>query len=860
MMSKALHILFFCCWASLGLLAQIQEDFSDGSLLNDPPWKGDTSDFVINDHFELQLNAATQGSSFIYTSILWNETKSWSLDLTLDFAPSTANRVRIFLFIDTTDLNAATGYFIELGEGGESDPLRLYYINKGVESLLASGSMAHAANPTLKIEVRLNNQEWSISSRDRISMATSQELQIEHQSSSVSETGYFGLFCNYTSTRTNKFFFDNIIVAQDSSSDDSPPELLDLEVSTPEQLILTFSETLDKLAAENIEHYRLLPDDENPQAATLLADASMVQLDLRKSLINGQEYQLLGRDLADIDGNIASFNYDFTYDLPDEVSPYDILITEIFDDPTPVIGLPNAEFIELWVNKPVLDLSQVKLRIGTKEILLPKITVRQGEYIVLHDLEEQSKFKEIAGAVAVENLPTLVNSGNDIQLLNEQGAVLHLANYDDNWYQESAKASGGWSLELINPADPCALSQNWKASQNLLGGTPGFQNSVFDLNTIPTTPKVTSALPSQDSAVIRITLNKSHLTKVTPNLFSISEGVQVIGTEVFGRGQNEIAIAVEPPLVAGKEYLLSFPSLLDCTGSSFASREIRVRLPQKTEAGDLVVSEVLFDPKLGGKDFIELYNRSSKAVRLSDLVIANQSNQKVERMVKPFLITSGSYVVLTPDATQLALQYKVVRPEWVVETDLPDFNNDEGNVTILSAVGNDNLIIDAFDYSDKMHSALLKDVEGVSLERIDLSAETQNAANWHSASQASGYATPTGVNSQERSVNSPSSWKVDPSVFSPDSDGFDDYMIIQYADLPVGSYAQIKIFDAAGRLVKYLANNLSLSTTGFIQWDGSSDLGTKAPIGIYTIYIEVFDLTGKVNQLKKTCVVAARLN
>jgi len=37
-------------------------------------------------------------------------------------------------------------------------------------------------------------------------------------------------------------------------------------------------------------------------------------------------------------------------------------------------------------------------------------------------------------------------------------------------------------LELINPNDPCSDVNNWTASNDVLGGTPGFVNSVNDLS------------------------------------------------------------------------------------------------------------------------------------------------------------------------------------------------------------------------------------------------------------------------------------------------------------------------------------------------------------------------------------------
>ena len=51
-------------------------------------------------------------------------------------------------------------------------------------------------------------------------------------------------------------------------------------------------------------------------------------------------------------------------------------------------------------------------------------------------------------------------------------------------------------------------------------------------------------------------------------------------------------------------------------------------------------------------------------------------------------------------------------------------------------------MLDAFSYDKDMHFELINDAEGVSLERIDQNAETNNAFNWHSAAETVGWGTP----------------------------------------------------------------------------------------------------------------------
>ncbi len=75
-----------------------------------------------------------------------------------------------------------------------------------------------------------------------------------------------------------------------------------------------------------------------------------------------------------------------------------------------------------------------------------------------------------------------------------------------------------------------------------------------------------------------------------------------------------------------------------------------------------------------------------------------------------------------------------------------------------------------------------------------------------------------------------------------------------------GCIANITVFDAKGRIVKWLVKNTLLGTTGSFIWNGINEENRKASIGIYLIYTEVFDLDGKTYNFKNSCVLAAKIN
>ena len=81
--------------------------------------------------------------------------------------------------------------------------------------------------------------------------------------------------------------------------------------------------------------------------------------------------------------------------------------------------------------------------------------------------------------------PSFNNSGEPLALTDPFGSQIDLIHYNLNWYQDTSKQEGGFSLERCSLQDPCSAADNWRASQAVLGGTPGLANSV--LTTFPDT-------------------------------------------------------------------------------------------------------------------------------------------------------------------------------------------------------------------------------------------------------------------------------------------------------------------------------------------------------------------------------------
>jgi flagellar hook assembly protein FlgD len=87
----------------------------------------------------------------------------------------------------------------------------------------------------------------------------------------------------------------------------------------------------------------------------------------------------------------------------------------------------------------------------------------------------------------------------------------------------------------------------------------------------------------------------------------------------------------------------------------------------------------------------------------------------------------------------------------------------------------------------------------------------------------------------------------------------DDFATVEYGFPTPGYIANITIFDAAGRVVRYLQRNALCGITGTYRWDGLGEKNQKLPVGIYIIYTEVFNLEGKIKHFKNPIVLARRI-
>ena len=546
---------------------------------------------------------------------------------------------------------------------------------------------------------------------------------------------------------------------------------------------------------------------------------------------------------------------------------YDIVITEIMSDPTPQIGLPNFEWIEIR-NTTSSPINLQNWRVGDAGGVsgaLPNFLLQPDSIAIICGTTAAATMQQYGRTFGVTSFPSLDNDGEMIFIRSNTGITIHAVEYNKSWFNNAVKSDGGWTLEMIDTKNPCSGSSNWKASTDARGGTPGIKNSVDGNNKDQTLPMLIRSFAT-DSVTVVLNFDEplDSVSGATAANYQISDG---IGSPVSAVSIlplfNSVQLKLSTPLQRNKVYSITANNVTDCAGNAIgAFKTVMLGLSSTADSLDVIINEILFHPKTDRTDFVALYNRTNKIINLSSLILANRSSTGVlsnlkQPSVQNVAIFPGQYSVLSDVDTSVKRQYTAKNLSAFINlSSLPSYPDDKG---IIVLVNNTGAVVDELSYDEKWHFALITNAEGIALERIDPNTKTQNKDNWHSAAKDAGYGTPSYQNSQFRiDLQLKGDITVIPEVFSPDNDGTDDFLTITYRFPETGYVMNITVFDAGGRPVKVLQRNAVCSQTGSFRWDGLNDKLQQLPVGPYVIFTEVFNLAGKVKRFKNQVVLARR--
>ncbi len=856
-----------------GAYGQFSDAFSDNEFLNNPTWTGQTADWVVNAEQQLQSNHTIPNSNFYLSTPNSKALEAqWDFWIRLNFNPSGANYTDVYLTASQSNitLSNTTGYFVRIGD--TPDEISLYRKDangSSVKIIDGTDGLLNTGNNILRIRVTRNAAHLWTLSRDAGGVATGTFVP-EGTATDATHTvsAYFGIWVRQsTASFFQRHYFDDFSV-KDFIPDNTPPALLSAQAVSPNLLEVLFNEPLLSATAANTTHYFVNNGVGNPASAVQdITNPSLVRLTFSNGFPNGSLCELTVNGVRDLAGNtLTNGRFSFLHYTPQR---YDIVMNELMIDPLPQVGLPDANWIEL-LNTSAFPINLQGFRLGRTAGLSGPIgayIMNPGEIVLICTGSAIPVLSPYGTTLAVTSFPSLPNAGDLVWLQDASGKIMHAVSYELGWYQNAVKVGGGWSLEMVDAKNPCSGSANWRASNQATGGTPGRANSVAANNRDLTAPGLISAFaPNANTLQLVFTEPLDSAGSVAPQNFTISNGIGSpvrvsLDAPLFTTATLQLANALTP----GTIYTVTATGVKDCAGNTIGpQRMVRTGLAQVPDSLDLIVNEILFNPKPQGVDYLEVYNRSNKILNAGSIYFTNRNSSTgglgTLYPLNPSnrLLFPGEFYVVTENAGLIRQQFTILNPDAIVQVPtMPSFPDDKGTVVLLNQTG---LITDELNYDRRWHFALVDNEEGIALERIDYDKRTQLPDNWTSAAASAGFGTPGYTNSQFRTdITAPTgNIVVNPQMFSPDNDGFDDFCLIAFTMNEPGYVANVTIYDAGGRPVRILQRNTTIAASGSFRWDGLNDKQQRVATGNHIVLFEVFNLQGKKQSFKKAVTVARK--
>ena len=845
--------------------AQFSDDFSDGNFTANPVWTGDTSWFEVNSIFQLHMKSSGSDTSFLATASHAVINSEWDFWIKLSFNTSANNLARVYLTSDKQVLTGPlNGYYLQVG--GPNDSVSLYRQTGNNHQLLFTGTQSFTGNSTNSIRFKITHDSsgtWHLASD--IGGGTNFIEEGTGFDDNIINSSWSGIWCKYTSSNATKYYFDDfycgpIIV------DTLPPEVESADITDDHTISIMYSEIPEQVSASDPSHYYL---ETMGYAMTITKDSS----DPKKYLVyfsnpfpDPFHDTLIIRKIKDPGGNE-------TGEIKFPVSRYtvkafDVVIDEIMADPSPQVGLPDAEYVELY-NKTAypIDLNNWCLETGVTRKIFPDVSINPHGFLILAKDDWLSFYGTVVHLFT--SVSTLPNEGTALLLRNGQGRIIHSVDYTPDWFGDQGKVDGGWSLEMIDPDNPCGCSDNWKGSTGELGGTPGKENSVHDLNPDLTRPYICRSIMI-DSRSVRIIFSEIMDSTFIPVPSEWNSGDETTRTDSISfesPGYVSLILHMATPFQSNRIYKIQTAGIMkDCAGNTLdTTKAVDAALPDTIKPGMVIINEILPDPAVGGERFLELFNRSDGVCDLKDLELATIDtlssliHDESRITEEQYPLFPGNYVVLTRNPSDIQKRYITSSPDnFIKMSSFPSLSNDHGVVALIKM--NDQQVIDRMTYSAEMQFVLLSDKSGVSLERLSPERSSEEKTNWHSAAESAGFATPGYKNSEFTDYQTHDDFvAVSPPLFSPDSDGYEDVTsILLHPGFP-GYVVNIGIYDARGRIIRQLIKNRLIAPEDSFSWDGTDDHKNRVPVGIYIISVEMVNPDGTVKHSKKTVVVGVHL-
>ncbi|MBV5342343.1 Ig-like domain-containing protein [bacterium] len=342
--------LFFTIFVPLFINAQINESFTDGDFSEQPEWVGNTTNFIVNPQFQLQSNATTTSTSWLFTPSTAIDDAVWECSMTIKYTTSSSNYAAMYLISDVNDLtDGCNGYFVQVG--GTNDEVSLYLQQGTKKTKIIDGADKRTDGNPVEIRIKVaRDKDGKFTLFSKLNSETDFQQEGSVTNTAVTSTKHVGLLFANTSTTGSSYYFDDVIVTGEVAADNIAPELLSAKIVLPNKLLLTFSESVDKSNATF-----LVSNNLNSPQSVLLQNDKTIELTFDASFEKGTLYNFEINGVSDISGNVM-LPLTKKIGLPEQPEAGDIIWNEL------MFNAPNGgqEYVEvLNISTKLIDLSKI---------------------------------------------------------------------------------------------------------------------------------------------------------------------------------------------------------------------------------------------------------------------------------------------------------------------------------------------------------------------------------------------------------------------------------------------------------------------------------------------------------------------